>query len=251
MLAALPGDATGFLILFARLGAMLMLLPVFGEDAVPGRLRLLIALGMTAGLWSLLRPSLPPTPPADVALAGLLVTELGIGLALGALVKLMFQSVVMAGALISLQVGLSSALVFDPSLGGQTPLLAKLIALGALLFAMGLGLHHLWIATLVRSYTLFPVGSAPPLGDFAQLALATATRAMTLGVGLAAPFLVYGIVFNVALGFSARLAPAIQVFFIAQPLNLLLGLALLAGTIGTIMTCFSYAFADWLRAGFG
>jgi flagellar biosynthetic protein FliR len=250
MLAALPGEATGFLILFARVGAMLMLLPVFGEDAVPGRIRLLVALGMTAGLWGLLRPTIAPLAADDARLAGILVTELGIGLALGTLVKIMFQAIVMAGSLVSLQIGLSSALVFDPALGGQTPLLAKLIALAAVLFAMGMGLHHLWIAALVRSYALFPVGAVPAAGDLAQIAIATVGRATGLAISLAGPFLVYGIVFNVALGFSARLAPAIQIFFIAQPLNLLLGLALLSITLGAMLSGFALAFGNWIQAGF-
>jgi flagellar biosynthesis protein FliR len=251
MLATLPQDATGFLILFARLGAVLMLLPVFGEDSVPGRLRLLLALGMTAGLWGLLRPVVAGHAAADAELAGVLIVELLIGLAIGTLVKLMFQAIIMAGSIISLQVGLSSALVFDPALGGQTPLLAKLVALAAVLFCMGMGLHHLWIAAMIESYTLFPVGAVPDTGDFARLAVETAGRGLGLAVSIAGPFLVYGIVFNVALGFSARLAPAIQIFFIAQPLNLLLGVALLAVTVGAILTGFSVAFADWLQNGFG
>lgn len=251
MLATLPQEATAFLILFARIGAVLMLLPVFGEEAVPGRLRLLLALGTTAGLWGLLRPVVAGHAVADAELAGVLIVELLIGLAIGTLVKLMFQAIIMAGGIISLQVGLSSALVFDPALGGQTPLLAKLVALAAVLFCMGMGLHHLWIAAMIQSYSLFPVGAVPDTGDFARLAVETAGRALGLAVSIAGPFLVYGIVFNVALGFSARLAPAIQIFFIAQPLNLLLGVALLAVTVGAILTGFSVAFADWLQNGFG
>lgn len=251
MLAQLPQEATGFLILFARLGAVLMLLPIFGEDAVPGRTRLLLALGMTAGLWGLLRPVVLPHAASDAALAGVLIVELLVGLAIGTLIKLMFQAIVMAGGIISLQVGLSSALVFDPALGGQTPLLAKLVALAAVLFCMAMGLHHLWLAAVVKSYALFPVGVVPDTGDFARLAVTTIGNAMSLAVSIAGPFLVYGIVFNVALGFSARLAPAIQIFFIAQPLNLLLGVALLAVTVGAILTGFSVAFADWMQNGFG
>lgn len=250
MLAALPQEATGFLILFARIGAVLMLLPVFGEEAVPGRLRLLLALGMTAGLWGLLRPVVMPHAVNDGALFGTLVVELLVGLAIGTLIKLMFQAIIMAGAVISLQIGLSSALVFDPSLGGQTPLLAKLVALAAVLFCMAMGLHHMWIAAMVKSYALFPIDAVPDTGDFARLAVATTGKALMLAVSIAGPFLVYGIVFNVALGFSARLAPAIQIFFIAQPLNLLLGVALLAMTVGAILTGFSMSFAEWMQSGF-
>lgn len=250
MLNDLPLQATAFLILFARIGAVLMLLPVFSEEAVPGRIRILIALGMTAALWGLMRPVVLPAAGDEAALFGTLLVELGVGIAIGSLIKIMFQAIIMAGSIISLQIGLSSAIIYDPALGGQTPLLAKLVALAAALFCMGMGLHHLWIASLVQSYALFPVGVVPNLGDLAQVAIATTGKAMLLAVSIGGPFLVYGIVFNVALGFSARLAPAIQVFFIAQPLNLLLGIALLAVTVGAILTGFSVSFAEWMQSGF-
>lgn len=244
-----PREAAAFLILFARIGAVLMLLPVFSEDAVPGRIRLLIALGTTIGLWGLLAGQAMPAAADMGPLPGVLVTELLIGLALGMLVKIMFQAIAIAGSIVSLQIGLSSAIIFDPAQGGQAPLLSKFVGVAAAVVCMALAVHHLWIASIVRSYALFPVGALPPAGDFATLALHTATRAMALGIGLAAPLLVYGIVFNVALGLAARLTPAIQVFFVAQPLNLLLGLALFATVLGTMLAGFATAMATWMQAG--
>ena len=93
------------------------------------------------------------------------------------------------------------------------------------------------------------VGRAALLQDFAQLAIESVGRSMTLGISLAAPLIVYGIVFNVALGLSARIAPAIQVFFIAQPLNILLGLSLFAATVGTTLTVFATQMGDAMQGG--
>ena len=249
LLAQLPLHATAFLLLFARVGAVLMLLPVFSEEGVPGQVRLLLALAMTLALFGLLSGHVLPHAGDDQALLGLLLGELLIGLSIGMLVKLFFQAIAMAGSLVSMQVGLSSALLFDPGLGGQVPVLAKLCSLAAVLVCLGLGIHHLWIAAIVRSYTVFPVGAVPNLGDLAQLAVAASGKALALAVSLAGPFLVYGLLFNLALGFSARLAPTIQVFFIAQPLNLLLGLALFATTLGAMLTIFGDQFASWLQHG--
>ena len=251
MIENLPLHATGFLILFARVGAVLMLLPVFSEDSVPGRIRLLIAFGMTAGLWGLLGDTVLPAARDEQALPATIAIEMVIGFALGALVRIMFLAVVMAGSIASLQVGLSSALIFDASLGGQTPVLAKIIAVAAAVACMGFGLHHLWIAAIVRSYELFAVGTVPMSGDLAALGVATVSKSMALAVSLSAPLLVYGILFNVALGFAARLAPTIQVFFIAQPLNILLGLALFATLAGTTLATFAGAMTDWMQAGMG
>ena len=244
---ALPAQATTFLILFARVGAVLMLLPVFSEDAVPGKIRLMLALGMSAGLWGLIGGRIAPLAVDSAALPGILIAEILTGLAIGMIIKIMFMAAAMAGSIISLQVGLSSALVNDTAQGGQAAVLSKLVSVAAAVVCMGMGLHHLWIAAIVHSYAMFPVGALPPATDFAQLAILTIGKAMSLSISLAAPLLVYGIVFNMALGLSTRLAPAIQVFFLVQPLNLLLGLALFASLLGGILTAFATAMTVWLQ----
>ena len=244
---ALPVETATFLILFARVGAVLMLLPVFSEEGVPAQIRLLISLGMALGLWGLLGPRIPAE--AAGVLPSTIITELLVGFAIGAIVRIMFLAAVMAGSLVSLQVGLSSAVIFDPSQGGQIPLLAKFVAVAAAVVCLSVGIHHLWIGAIIRSYEMFPVGGLPPANDFAQLAIRTVTHSMALGLSLAAPLIVYGIVFNAALGLMARLAPAIQIFFIAQPLNILLGIALFATVLGTMLATFSNEMASWLNTG--
>jgi flagellar biosynthetic protein FliR len=245
----LPFQVSALLILFARVGAVLMLLPVFSDESVPGRIRLLIAFGVSLGLWGMLSPIVLPAARDPNALTGTLLVELGVGLGLGTIVRLMFHAAGMAASIASTQIGLSSALIFDPAMGGQTPVLAKLVVLVATIVCFSLGLHHLWIRALMHSYELFPVGMVPNLGDFAALAVTTVGKSMNLAVSLAAPLLVYGIVFNVALGLSARLAPTIQVFFIAQPLNILLGIALFGVVVGAMISAFAAAMGDWMQSG--
>lgn len=246
----LPRLTILFALIFARIGAMLMVLPGFADDAVPGRMRLFIALGVAAGMQGLVgdyaRPQLDGLMASDADLALTLLIELITGLVLGGVIRLMFLAATIAGAIISLQVGLTSALVNDPSAGGQVPLLARFIGVAALLICMGMGVHHLWIASLVESYRIFPVGQMVPSSDFAQLAVRAATGAMALGLGLAAPIIIYGIVFNCALGLAARLAPQLQIFFIGQPLNILLGLVLVTATLAVTLTGFGERMAQWV-----
>ncbi|MCJ8158667.1 flagellar biosynthetic protein FliR [Sphingomonas sp. LaA6.9] len=245
----LPFDATAFLILFARIGAVLMLLPAFSEDAIPPRVRLMLALGFTAGLFGLLEGRVSPVIRSDTALPGIIIAETLVGIAMGMIIRILFNAAAMAGAIVSMQVGLSSALIADPSAGGQSTLLSRLVTVAAAVTCMAMGVHHLWIASMVHSYALFPVGGLPPAEDFARLAVQTTGSALALALSLAAPLLVYGIVFNVALGLAARMAPAIQVFFITQPLNILLGLSLFAVTIGTALTAFAQAMAAYFQDG--
>ncbi|WP_380874086.1 flagellar biosynthetic protein FliR [Sphingomonas sp. DBB INV C78] len=248
-MADLPFDATAFLILFARVGAVLMLLPAFSEDAVPPRVRLMLGLGFTAGLFGLLNGQVTPVLQSDRALPGIIIAEAMVGIGMGMIIRMLFHAAAMAGSIVSMQVGLSSALIADPSMGGQSPLLARFVSVAAVVTCMALGVHHLWIASIVQSYAIFPVGGLPPAEDFARLAMTTVGQSMGLALSLAAPLLVYGILFNVALGLAARMAPAIQVFFITQPLNILLGLSLFAVVIGTMLTTFAQAMASFLQNG--
>jgi flagellar biosynthetic protein FliR len=243
----LPEAASAFLLLYARIGAVLMLLPLFGEEAVPTRIRLLLGLGTTFGLWGLLSARVLPVAANAQALPGALIAELMVGLAIGIIVKIMFQAAAMAGSIISFQIGLSSALINDASQGGQVPLLSKFVSMAATLVCLTAGVHHLWIAAMVQSYALFPVGVLPPAAGFAQLAIGVTGKSMALALGLAAPMLVYGIVLNIALGLSVRLAPAIQIFFIAQPLTIMLGLTIFAILLGPLLIAFSDAMASWLQ----
>ena len=95
-----------------------------------------------------------------------------------------------------------------------------------LIFATNL--HHLMLRALFDSYVLFAPGTLPPVADFADLAVRYVSSAFRVGVQIAAPFIVYGLVFYISLGLLARLMPQLQVFFIAIPLQILLGLVLLA-----------------------
>lgn len=243
--AGLEVEVTGFLILFCRVGAVLMLLPVFSEESIPGRMRLMIALGLSFSLYGII--GAPARAAVSTgALPMTLVAELLTGLAMGMIVKIMFYGISIAGSMISLHTGLSSAVIFDPAQGSQVPLLSKFVTVAAAVVCMGMHVHHLWLGAIVQSYNSFPIGGLPPAGDFLQLALETTTRAMALGLSLSAPLFVYAIVFNVALGLSARVAPAIQVFFIAQPLNLLLGVGLTAATLGAVLSGFAYSMGNWM-----
>ncbi|OYX51530.1 MAG: flagellar biosynthetic protein FliR [Sphingomonas sp. 32-66-10] len=250
MIEDLPLHATAFLILFARVGSVLMLLPVFSEDAVPAQIRLFAGFGMTLGLWSFLSAKvIPMADVTDLQLAAILVAELLVGIGLGLIMRIMYQAISIAGSLISLQIGLTSAMVFDPAQSGQAPILSKFVGVAAAVVCFAMAVHHLWLGAVIKSYGLFPVGVVPNSHDFAQLAVKVAGNSLALGVSLAAPLLVYGIVFNTVLGLVARVAPALQVFFIAQPLNLLLGVTITAATLGATLVTFANSIATWMNMG--
>ncbi|WP_374410565.1 flagellar biosynthetic protein FliR [Novosphingobium colocasiae] len=248
-LLRLPIDTAAFLLLFCRVGAVIMLLPAFSDDGVPVQIRLIMALAFTFGMYGMLEGKVTPALHSGMSLPLLVIGEVMVGMAMGMIVRMLFSAAAIAGAIASQQVGLSSALVVDAAMGGQVSILARFIGLGAVVVCLATGVHHMWIASIFRSYGAFPVGGLPPAADFAHLAVAVMGQATALGLSLTAPLILYGMLFNLGQGLAARVAPAIQVFFIAQPLNLLLGLSVLAITLGALLTAFANAMARFIQNG--
>jgi flagellar biosynthesis protein FliR len=242
----LTADVVGFFLVFTRIGAMLSLFPAIGDEAIPVRVRLLLALLATAVIYPTVFLHLPPTPKNLDQLFILTARELLIGLMLGTAVRIILQAIHVAGTIIANQTGFATATLFDPSMGGQSAVITRFMSLVAVTMIFASNTHHLLLMGMAQSFSLFS-GTAPlMLGDFAKWSADVVAQSFALGVQLSAPFLVFGIVFNAGLGLLARLVPSVQSFFIAQPLALILSLSLLMALIGTMMMVFLSRFRSAL-----
>lgn len=233
----------GFFLVFARIGSTFLLLPGFGEVYVPARMRLVVALGLTLALAPALAPTLPPEPAGAWALGLLLMGGIIVGLFLGGLARILLLALESAGMVIALQMGFASALDTNPATAQQASLIGN--------FMMGLGvilifasdLHIPMIRAVADSYVMFPAGRPPMLGDMASMVIRIVADGFQLAVELSAPFILLGLLFSLALGLLARLMPQLQVFFIALPVQILLGFVLLMVGLAVAMTWFLGRFA--------
>jgi flagellar biosynthetic protein FliR len=191
-------------------------------------------------------PTLPQIPPDLGGMVGDMIREILIGLAIGAILNIFMAAMAIAGEVISIATTLSFAQTANPLLGQQNTTLSTFLSLMAMVLIMAAGLHHLFIAAMVRSYTLFPYGHPAPVGDFAQLAIRTTGQAFALGVQLAAPVLAFSLIFNIATGLVGRAMPQFQIYFAAAPLQVLLGLSLFALSLGVMGTYWLDRYRDVL-----
>jgi flagellar biosynthetic protein FliR len=244
ILPELQGAVLIFLLTFARTGAMIMLLPVIGDAGVPPRVRLAFALAVSAALTSATGQYYPSQSPPPMELAALIAREATAGVLVGAMARLIMSALETAGYLIAAQTGLAFAQTFDPGQGTQGAMVSTFLSLIGALLVFETGLHHLALGAISGSYILLPPGNALPTGDMAELALTMVSGAFALGLQLAAPFLVFGLIIYAALGVLSRLMPQLQVFFLAMPVNILSGFVLLMLVIGVMMTKFLDFFAD-------
>lgn len=239
LLALLPADITVLAAIFARVGAMMMTAPAFGDFTIPARVRLAIALGVTLALAPAVAPGMAaPAAGEAFALALLIGGETLIGLFLGLFARAVAASLNVAGEVIALQMGLSLAQIFDPTQDVQGAIVGGFLAILGATMIFATDAHHLLLAALADSYALLAPGGGFAFGDAASAMIGAVAAAFSLGLRLAAPFIVFGLVFYTGAGVLNRLMPQAQVFFMLLPANLVIGLMLLMLTTGLMMTAF-------------
>ena len=235
----LPALAAAFLLVFARIGTMVMLMPGFlGEQNISARMRLTFALMLAALLLPIHRGAFHIDTGALGPVLVLLVEEILIGVMLGLTARLTIVALEVAGSVIAQQLGLGFVTAVDPTRGEQGAIVGNFLTLLGITLFFATDLHHLVIGALNNSYSLFEPGEMPSTGDAAALITRMFSGAFRIGIQLSAPFLVFGLIFNIGLGVLSRLMPQMQVFFVALPLSILLGLILLVLVLGAMMGLF-------------
>lgn len=243
----LPEAGYMYILIFARVGTMLMLIPALGEQIIPARLRLSFALAFSLVLYPMLISSLPPLPDDLLQLVLLLGHELAVGLILGAMARITVMGTQVAGSIIAFQTGLSVAQAADPSNGGiQGAIIGSFLSFLGITLIFATDLHHVALAAIHDSYMIFSPTSELMFGDVAQMAIEVVSGAFVIGVQMAAPFIVFGLVFYLGIGILSRLMPQLQVFFIAMPATISVGLILLAVLLTMMMGLYLMHFEDSL-----
>jgi flagellar biosynthesis protein FliR len=231
----LPSFGAAFVLVFARVGTMLMLLPGLGEATLSSRMRLSVALVLAAILLPLHRNAYQVDLHAFAPTLTIFFEELLIGAVLGITARLSISALDVAGSIIAQQLGLGFVTAIDPTQGQQGVIVGNFLTIVGITLIFATDMHHLVIAALNDSYTLFQPGEVPLMGDVASLVTRTVASAFRIGMQLSAPFIAFGLLFNVGLGVLSRLMPQMQVFFVGVPLSIAIGLLLLVVTLGTMM----------------
>lgn len=232
----LSGHIFAFMLLLCRLGAVMMLFPGIGETYVSPRIRMAFASFLCLLLLGPMLPRLPPLPAAPAEMAQLLVYELVVGLFFGTLIRLLMSTLEATGMLIGMTTGLSSATMMNPALATQSTLPSAFLSTAGLTLIFISGVDHFLIRSAIALYDVFPAGGPFMAGDMAQTVIHVASQSFTVGIELAAPFLIMSLMFFAALGLLQRLMPMIQLFMLSMPAQLWGGLVMLSLTFVGILT---------------
>jgi flagellar biosynthetic protein FliR len=220
-----PGPAAGLALFATRMGGLMLVAPVYSAKTVPGAVRTAVVVILTIALAPALLARGGPPP---VVGAVTLVSELLIGVALGIGVAVFIGAAEVAGDVISLQTGLSGAGSLDPLTQLQSQTLSDFLKMLVTTLWLAVGGHLIVLEVLADSATMLPPGEpiAARNGLFALIQLGTLLFAM--GLQIAAPVVAAVFAGNVAMGVLARTAPQLQVFMLAYPLQIAIGVTVLA-----------------------
>lgn len=240
-----------WVIVFARVGTAFSVMPTVGDAFVSARTRLLLALAVSVVVAPVLRPQLPPAPGNVFQLVVLIVGEMAVGVFLGTVGRLLMGALEVAGTIIALQAGLANAQIFNPAMATTGSLPGALLGWLGLLLLFITDMHHLLIMAVVDSYAAFVPGAPIPIDDMTNVIGQLVSRTFLMGVQMAAPFLITGLLFALALGLLNKLAPQVQVFQLFTSVQVLLGLFMFALTLAAMMmfwlSRFETTFVEFLK----
>ena len=216
-----------FLLVFFRLGAILMTMPVFESRSIPHLFKLALALSASLILFPMLQLDPVTVPSSIYALGTGVAGEILLGLMIGFSVKLIFAGIQLAGQMAGYQMGMAIANVMDPAESQQIPLLAQFNNLVALLVFLSINAHYWFIRALTQSYHLVPPFYVHFDRSAVEHLMDLAGTMFVIAIQVGAPIIATLLVTSVAFGLVARTVPQMNVFIVAMPLKIGVGLIFL------------------------
>lgn len=223
-------------LVFLRIGAAAALLPVFGEQGVPVRVRLAAALAFSAVVAPAVAPSVQGFDGATLARA--IGAEVLCGLMLGFGARMIFAALELAGAMIAQATTLAQ--MAGTAVAEPQPAIGRALSVAGLALAAAAGLHVRLAQMFILSYEVLPAGQFPSGADLSRWSLAQITGAFALGFSIAAPFLIAALLYNTAMGVLNRAMPQLMVSFVGAPL-------LTFGALALLVAVAPAALAHWLQ----
>ena len=244
--ATLLSWAPAFMLVLARVGGAMALLPAVGEIAAPARVRIGMALSVTILLLPGIQPMVPSLPDAGIDVGLMVAGEVVTGLWFGWLARIVALAPAMAGQIIAYLVGLSTVLQPDQELGSQTTALAKVLEMATPAILLVSGLYRLPFLALRGLFDLIPPGHMLAVPGAAERVVGSLTATFSLALQLASPFIVMGVIWFLVIGLLSRLVSRMQLYFVSAPGQMIVGGILLLFTLTAILGTWKTSAAEYL-----
>ncbi len=220
------------LLAFMRIGGLMVALPVFGDQPTPLRVRILLALGITVGVFPTLPIEWAPSLDVDILLlASYIVKESIVGLFIGYMARAAFTGILMASGLTAYQMGFGTSSLFLADAGSQMDSFTALHRIICMLLFLTLNLHYVFLSGITDSFALIPGGSATFHANLGEILITITAGIFSIAMKISAPIIVSLLFTMAALGLVARTVPQMNVFTLSFPASFFLGLGVYTATM--------------------
>ena len=213
-----------FFLVFLRVTAIVMSLPIFSGTNVPTMFKAGLALAVAWALFPVMKLSVPPGMDGWTFLTLGVISEVLLGLGVGLAIRLILTGIQMAGQVAGYQMGLAIANIMDPATSMQTPILAQAFNLMAMLIFLTINAHHWFFRALVESFVILPPFEFSLSSSFVGYLMQMAGNMFVIALKIGAPIIVVLILTSVSFGLMARTVPQMNIFIVAMPLKIVVGL---------------------------
>lgn len=206
-------EAAALVLAVARIAGFVLVSPFPGKSVpTPTKIGLILLLSWVARAGQPYMPSLH----LDLSLMGLVPSELGIGLLIGFTVRITYSAAEILGGSFAQATGLTMAQTYDPSMGTEDPVPARVMTLLAMLLFLAMGAHRVALGYLIESFRVLPIGQTADISVAAPTFVDYITQSVDAGVRLSLPVMGVALVVQAALALVARASPSLQVFSIGM-----------------------------------
>ena len=236
--------AAGIMV-FSRLIGFMRLAPIFNRKEIPGMVKLALCLILTIVITPFVKPD-------SLMVMDSFALSIFLNIVVGALIGYMAQLILLAvdaGAdMINMQMGLSSAMVLEPTTSSQVSLLGKIMALFGLLIFINLGGAYWLIRALMRSFEIFPIfATSIPLTKLVNMdyLISISSNVLFMGLQIASPILLATLGQDIILGVISKTAPQVNVFQLSFLFKPVLGAAIMVWILPMLLNIISEYFLSY------
>ncbi len=233
-----------FFLIFLRVGAIMMFIPIFDTRNIPVLFKAGLAFSVSILLFPILKldniPFITSAIPFGIGVIG----EIMLGIIIGLSVKLIFAGIQLAGQLSGFQMGLAIANVMDPVTSAQVSIIAQLNNLTAMLIFLTINAHHMFLRALAESFRLVPPFDVQFSNSLIEHLISLSGNMFIIAIKVGAPVIVALLLTSAAFGLIARTVPQMNVFLVAMPLKIVVGLLFLAFALPYLLLFFRQLFNE-------
>lgn len=217
-----------FLLIFVRLMGLIFVAPFFSSFLIPNRVKVMLALAITAVIFPILSTELSFTIPKDVVPYVLMASgELLIGIAFGLVISIVLSIFQLAGQFFSIQIGFGISEVFDPLSQVQVPLMGQLLAVTGVLIFLSLNGEQILIEALYESFFRISISNFLNLVEFNSVLIEVFSQFFLLALRMSFPIVGTLFIVTLSLGLLAKFAPQMNVLMLGFPIYITIGIVVL------------------------